>query len=325
MADLKTDYKDDVLDTAVNTNRRYTMTDNGDGTVSFTDVTTYTQNGDSFGSADINASNARVNEIPNQVAQSIRKNIFPLTYTTATVSGVTITNNGEYLSLSGTATADIEVLIGAFYFPVTSNYTLSQNVVASTTGNTNCYLKLYTFLDDPQGFTPDELIADTQSGDVDFVGEHNSDGTPECGIYLTITSGTAATGTTIYPMIRFANVSDGEFVPYAPSNVDLYSDLSNIHSASNIGFGTPIGGYVKIGRMVIVNIQKFFSSTASSGTAIFGGFPVPVSTRAPLNFYNSTTGQFSTVSMTASGQMLNTIEIASNTSINVSGCYLTNE
>lgn len=57
MADitLKTDYKDDVLDTSVNTQRKYQMIQNEDGTVSFVDVTEYSQVGDSFGSADVNA------------------------------------------------------------------------------------------------------------------------------------------------------------------------------------------------------------------------------------------------------------------------------
>lgn len=61
MADLRTDYKDDVLDTSVNTQRKYQMTTNEDGTVSFTDVTEYSQVGDTFGAADVNAMNEAVN------------------------------------------------------------------------------------------------------------------------------------------------------------------------------------------------------------------------------------------------------------------------
>lgn len=61
MADLRTDYKDDVLDTSVNTQRKYQMTTNEDGTVSFTDVTEYSQVGDTFGAADVNEMNEAVN------------------------------------------------------------------------------------------------------------------------------------------------------------------------------------------------------------------------------------------------------------------------
>ena len=63
MADLKTTYKDDVLNTSANDKRKYNMITNDDGTVSLEDVTEYSQVGDSFGAADINTTNKKVNEI----------------------------------------------------------------------------------------------------------------------------------------------------------------------------------------------------------------------------------------------------------------------
>lgn len=54
MADLKTNYVDDVLDTTKNQLRKYQQIQNDDGTVSFVDVTEYTQVGTSFGAKDIN-------------------------------------------------------------------------------------------------------------------------------------------------------------------------------------------------------------------------------------------------------------------------------
>lgn len=65
MADttLKTDYKDDVLDTSKNTQRKYRMIQNVDGTVSFEDVTDYSLVGDSFGALDVNTINIAVNFI----------------------------------------------------------------------------------------------------------------------------------------------------------------------------------------------------------------------------------------------------------------------
>lgn len=62
MADLKTDYKDDVLDVSVNEKRKWIITENGDGTVTIEDATTYSQTGDIFGSADLNAITLAVNE-----------------------------------------------------------------------------------------------------------------------------------------------------------------------------------------------------------------------------------------------------------------------
>lgn len=51
---LKTDYKDYILDTMKNTTRKFNMINNPDGTVSFEDVSEYSQTGDSFGANDIN-------------------------------------------------------------------------------------------------------------------------------------------------------------------------------------------------------------------------------------------------------------------------------
>lgn len=62
MADLKTNYKDDVLDASKNEKRKFRIIQNDDGTVSFDDATEYTQQGDAFGAADINATNAKINE-----------------------------------------------------------------------------------------------------------------------------------------------------------------------------------------------------------------------------------------------------------------------
>ena len=59
MASLRTNYKDDIL----SGDRKYRMITNSDGTVSFQDVTDYTQEGDTFGALDINATNTAVNAL----------------------------------------------------------------------------------------------------------------------------------------------------------------------------------------------------------------------------------------------------------------------
>lgn len=60
---LRTDYKDDILDTSVNEKRKYNLITNSDGTVSLEDVTEYLQVGDSFGGSDINRTNEEINRI----------------------------------------------------------------------------------------------------------------------------------------------------------------------------------------------------------------------------------------------------------------------
>jgi len=69
MADLRTNYKDDILDFSVNEKRKYRVIENDDETISLEDVTIYEQVGDSFGAGDINSINEEVN---NKLA---RKNV----------------------------------------------------------------------------------------------------------------------------------------------------------------------------------------------------------------------------------------------------------
>lgn len=73
MADLnlKTTYKDDILDTTQNTKRKFHMIQNEDGTVSFEDVTDYSQIGDSFGAADVNAITEAINEVSEEISNKV--------------------------------------------------------------------------------------------------------------------------------------------------------------------------------------------------------------------------------------------------------------
>ena len=59
IAKLPTNYVDEV----VSGTRKYTMTENQDNTVSFTDVSTYTTEGSGYGATDINATNGTVNDV----------------------------------------------------------------------------------------------------------------------------------------------------------------------------------------------------------------------------------------------------------------------
>ena len=74
MADLKTNYVDDVLDTTKNQLRKYQQIQNDDGTVSFVDVTEYTQVGTSFGAKDINDTNAAINDVNGKLGELILVN-----------------------------------------------------------------------------------------------------------------------------------------------------------------------------------------------------------------------------------------------------------
>lgn len=90
MADLKTNYKDDVLDTSKNTKRKYKMIQNADGTVSFEDVTVYKQEGDSFGGADINATNEFCNSLNQSKLSSISGSMVSASNAVTVAAGKTV-------------------------------------------------------------------------------------------------------------------------------------------------------------------------------------------------------------------------------------------
>lgn len=92
MEALKTNYQDDVLNTDVNTKRKYNMTSNSDGTVSFEDVTDYDTEGDTFGAADINSTNAAVMELYNSRSGKIY-------YGTADPNNATGENGDVYMKI----------------------------------------------------------------------------------------------------------------------------------------------------------------------------------------------------------------------------------
>ena len=69
--DLRVDYQDDILDSSVNTKRKYNIIENEDGTKSLEDVSVYTQNGDSFGAADINKTNQAVLDLNSSLTRKV--------------------------------------------------------------------------------------------------------------------------------------------------------------------------------------------------------------------------------------------------------------
>lgn len=86
---LKTNYKDAVY----TGNRKYTQTNNADGTISLVDATAYSTEGDTFGATDINATNSAVNANSGNISvlqQTIKTTTKNITLTAASWS------NGSY-------------------------------------------------------------------------------------------------------------------------------------------------------------------------------------------------------------------------------------
>jgi len=75
---LRTDFKDDVFATQVD-HRSYEMTNEGGNIVSFEDVTEYDIEGDTFGAAELNATNAAVNKLNTYLSGTLVANTDNLT------------------------------------------------------------------------------------------------------------------------------------------------------------------------------------------------------------------------------------------------------
>ena len=63
---LPTNFMDDILNESMNGKRRWTITQNDDGTYTFEDATTYDQLGNTFGQAQVNEMNKAINESVDQ-------------------------------------------------------------------------------------------------------------------------------------------------------------------------------------------------------------------------------------------------------------------
>lgn len=103
---LKTDYKDDILDTSVNTKRKYRQIDNEDGTFSLEDETVYKQEGSSFGANDINSVTETVNSISDDLADTVPYNLIPFPYyeSSHTDNGIDwVVNEDGSVTANGTA------------------------------------------------------------------------------------------------------------------------------------------------------------------------------------------------------------------------------
>lgn len=96
---LKTDYKDAVY----TGNRKYTQTNNTDGTISLVDATAYSTEGDVFGAADINATNQAVNANSTNISalqQTIKTTTKNITLTAASWSGGSYTISDSLITAS---------------------------------------------------------------------------------------------------------------------------------------------------------------------------------------------------------------------------------
>lgn len=157
MADLKTNYVDDVLDTTKNQLRKYQQIQNDDGTVSFVDVTEYTQVGTSFGAKDINDTNAAINDVNRKLTQT------PILIATDTSGSYTI------------PAADIDtykkIQVIAMNTSLNANTEISMDVsVLKELGTDKTYTHMIFSSGSGVGYLTQASIRYTTNGDIECLG-----------------------------------------------------------------------------------------------------------------------------------------------------------
>lgn len=118
MATLPTNYADAVW----TGNRKYTMEENQDNSVSFTDVTEYSVEGSFFGAGDINRTNTQINGMSGARVISIAASAWSSSattvngnsYFTTTVTGLTIYEDNPQIAISPTGTVPTTAEENAF-------------------------------------------------------------------------------------------------------------------------------------------------------------------------------------------------------------------
>lgn len=140
---LKENYVDDILNTSKNTKRKYNIITNADGTVSFEDVTEYSQMGDNFGAADLNVITKTINSLLESgitVRYDEKTDFLQVLKNGEWVDGIRIGLLKEYAFLDGNNKGEFSVIssIGSLTVGDDLVFTLPQ---ANADGTTYAYMK----------------------------------------------------------------------------------------------------------------------------------------------------------------------------------------
>lgn len=149
---------------------------------------------------------------------------YPYVHTTKTINGITFTDNGDgTITAKGTATADAQFSVNAFFVKANTNYFLTG--CPSGGSNTTYYLN-------PQGFDFDTGGGRKLYNESDFSNT----------VYIVIKSGTTVSNLVFKPMLNQGTTA----LPYEPYFEGLRSaPVTEVESVGvNLCSGTKVGAYV---------------------------------------------------------------------------------
>lgn len=237
---LKTDYKDDRLNTDVNENRKFNIV-RSDGTlvehnVELRETTVFEQLGDSFGAKDINETNKAIvglqtevddvtskfqNEV-DDVRGQIHTNLLNPNEPTKTVNGVTCTNNGDgTYTVNGTASNDAYIRL-----LVDTNFSVLQNlklVGCPKGGSMGTYFLYADFF-----HSETWVEADFEIGNGVIV-SNTSSNIDTLWITILIKKGVTVNNLLFKPMLTTdLSATYDDYVPYTGDSGRLNEDVANL-------------------------------------------------------------------------------------------------
>ena len=167
------------------------------------------------------AADAELHDAVGVVAALGAKNLLKVTSTTQTINGVTFTVNADQtVSLSGTATATATFVI---VDNATSNAIPDGSYILTgcpSGGGNNTYdLRWYLYSSGKSAYDQGSGASVNKTGN-----------TTSSNIAILIRSGVNTDGLVFRPMLRNSEITDAAYVPYAPTNRELYEMILALQS-----------------------------------------------------------------------------------------------
>ena len=182
------------------------------------------------------------------------KNLLKLTLTTKTVSGITFTVNDDYsITLNGTSTAIIWQEIGAIGG---NNFRKEKLIFTGNPAGTGSGAGLEAWY--MNSTTGNKYVA-IANGDILTESEYDSSGAISYEFH--INQGKTYNNVTFYPMLRYADITDGTYEPYKES-----VDERIIQNKSDIAVNKTTLGYQ---RKNLFNETEYLSSITSVSIGTF--------------------------------------------------------
>lgn len=161
---LSTDFKDDVLASS-NSKRKYNMIHNPDGTVSFEDVTVYSQEGSDFGAKEVNEEREEINKHTTLLGDTDISSIEDGTVTGA-IAGLNGKIKHQFVQGGLIATSNVNNYFRSAHVTFETPYKTGTkpNVVATARnyGNTAIDARLTTLYKNESATGVDLFVADPQ-------------------------------------------------------------------------------------------------------------------------------------------------------------------